>query len=191
MGNKTKKIIIPEDTNKAIFIHIPKTGGMSIRDALYQKVKIIGHHISASAVKSQVDNWDSTFKFSVVRNPWERMVSAFFFGAKKESKWILGRTFDEWVFERLYAVKNIKTQCDFLMEDGKIIVDFVARFENLQKDFKKICSELGIRKKLAHRNKTRHKHYSYYYSHESEEIIADLFRDDIEFFGYEYKEHEE
>ena len=49
--------------------------------------------------------------------------------------------------------------CDWLLDNnGKLIVDFVGRFETLQKDFNFVCDKVGITpQELPHNNKTKHK----------------------------------
>lgn len=70
------------DSLKTIFIHVPKTGGISIDRYFrenYNLVDFTGHH-SASEIKVKFpENFDNYFKFAFVRNPWERLASAFFF----------------------------------------------------------------------------------------------------------------
>lgn len=172
-------------SNKPIFIHIPKTGGKSIQSALADNIQTIGHHKTAAQIKSSIDYWNDVYTFSIIRNPWDRMVSTYHFKLKKRDKKVIDRSFNEWILDVLCKEKP-STQCDYLMKDGKIIVDFVARFENFSSDFKKICSKIGVQKKLLHKNSTDHKKYVHYYSNKSKDAVGELFKDEIEKFGYGY-----
>ena len=74
-------------------------------------------------------------------------------------------------------------------EKGKVLTDFIGRFENLQEDFNTVCDKIEIpQHQLPHCNKTNHKHYTEYYDAELREIIANRFREDIEYFGYKFGE---
>lgn len=70
--------------------------------------------------------------------------------------------------------------------DGKIIVDFVGRYENLQNDFTKICETLGIQAAqlpYLKRAKSR-REYTHYYNGTRKKIIEKIYKKDIELFGY-------
>jgi hypothetical protein len=83
--------------------------------------------------------------------------------------------------------RHFKSQHIFMMDrDGEQLVDFVGRFENLDEDFGKICERLGLDAELSHISKTKHKHYRSYYDDETRELIHDMYKKDLEMFGYEF-----
>jgi len=69
---------ILENKNKFIFVHIPKTAGIGIIQSLYDK-KPTGHFPLIHYKKYCKEKFDNFFKFAIVRNPWDRLVSAFFY----------------------------------------------------------------------------------------------------------------
>ena len=72
-------------------------------------------------------------------------------------------------------------------QSGKIIVDFVGRYENLQDDFNFVCDKIKIpRINLSYVNRTKHGVYSGYYDDETKKIIAEKTKIDIEKFKYEF-----
>jgi len=195
--------------NKFIFIHIPKTAGVSIEKKFnYHGMR---HHTYRWYLKNFPSDYiDKCFKFTIVRNPWDRLVSWYFYNSwrrdlpsckkiyhpatkKGFSNWILSgcphhwKKMDgtNWSKEKLDPL----TQSDFLLDEyGKIDMDFIGRFEKLQKDFNKICDKLGIKKeKLPYLNRSCHKHYSEYYDEETKQIVAERFKKDIEYFRYKFK----
>ena len=81
-----------------------------------------------------------------------------------------------------------RNQLDWLIDPhGNVIVDFIGKFESLQEDWALVCKKVGIGKPLPHEKRNpRGKHYTEYYTSATKDIIADKFRVDIEYFGYEF-----
>jgi len=144
--------------------------------------------------------WDNYFKFAIVRNPWDRLLSCFLDKTKKcvGSKWELPdyskyKQSSFKTFVRKISSTNLKT-CNNHHRLQAVLVpysecDFIGRFENLQEDFNIICDKIGLPKqKLAHQNKTNHKHYTQYYDDETRELVAKMYALDIKVFGYEFGE---
>jgi len=203
------------DKYKCIFIHYPKTAGESMASALTpilqpkQQVGFNNKHLLIGTTAKYLKNhfgvkWQSYFKFSIVRNPWDRAISWYFHLRKKGD-----------LLNPLNACE-IARKCSFLEfckivlqeekpkvetthftpfchwaldEQGDSILDFVGRFENLQQDFDTICKKIGIpRQVLPHNNGSKHKHYTEYYDDETKQIVAEKYAKDIEYFGYKFGE---
>jgi hypothetical protein len=185
-----------------IFIHIPKTGGESIADALVKaigtdsgnhrrhgtgllgrwragrKPDLVhrGKHATAMQLREILGQraYDSAFKFSIVRNPWDQVVS-FYHHLRKplhvESlhgkllkphnacRLALGTGFPEWVEEvylkrqpqeeagrKRFPVDHFSNQSDWLLDpSGAMLVDFVCRFEKLQQDLAIVEQKAALR----------------------------------------------
>tara|TARA_X000000950_G_scaffold281573_1_gene378623 strand:+ start:61 stop:678 length:618 start_codon:yes stop_codon:yes gene_type:complete len=199
--------------HKFVSLHLPKTGGTSCNNELAkydEKNRFkIGHPtlMELMRIKRFGNLRADYFKFTFVRNPFDRLVSAFFY-ISRHSRWQadcrMRKKFGMNNVSFSFFVKNIlplilktpnirprhfKLQSDFFFEDNKNLLDFVGKFENLQEDFNTICDKIGIpRQKLAHKNKTKHKHYTEYYDEETKQIVAENYAKDIEYFGYEFGE---
>lgn len=126
------------------------------------------------------------FKFAFVRNPWDRYVSAFRAGRA-------GIGTNDLPFEvRDYAVEpqsaiHFEPQYKFICDDdGRVLVDFVGRYEQLEEDWAKVCEIGGCPCSLSHERNTERRPYQEYYSAEQREELRKLYAKDIELFGYEF-----
>jgi hypothetical protein len=75
----------------------------------------------------------------------------------------------------------------FVDGSGKMLADFIGRFERLDADWATIANKLSIAKPLPHkRDNPRPRPYTDYYNDKTREIIANKFKIDIDHFGYEF-----
>lgn len=173
----------------------------------YPKIYSVAHiHDGAREVKKKMpaEIFDNYFKFAFVRNPFDWLVSIFFFFSQNEKeiyhqffKNLKG--FDEFIeflkeqsktnFAGLkfgeYSFKS--PQRDFLYdEQGNLLVDYVGKLENINHDFAEICKIIGIPPvDLSHINKSSHKNYLQYYTPETKRLVYSLLKEDFETFQYE------
>jgi len=71
---------------------------------------------------------------------------------------------------------------------GRVLTDFLGRFENMNEDWKKICKEINIKLvDLPHINKSSHKNYTEYYDNNARKKVARLYSKDIKLFGYKFE----
>jgi len=131
-------------------------------------------HMTARDIKKVVGKktWSSYFTFSFTRNPWDRILSSYL----KRRKEFTRHTEYIWpdskmLFNAAVLVKfglmgwKRKAQTDYLTdESGNIIVDFVGKFENLEDDFRKVCSKVNLDAELCNnKDSTSNSPYSEYY----------------------------
>lgn len=186
-----------------VFIHINKTGGTSIIDITG---KAFRKHMTAKEVIASIgqSKWDAAYKFAVVRNPWDKMVSHYKHNIKtKPSTMRIGGassrefiSFNEWLQCTLGLVKNRKyynrpqhflPQVEWLKDNnGKIAMDAIIRFESLAVDYVKVAEQLGLNTNLPHLNSTERSAYRKFYNAESKQLVEDWFKEDIELFGYQF-----
>jgi len=189
---------------KAIFIHVPKVAGTSINKAIYGRT--LGHY-TAVEIKNKFPNlYNESFVFSFVRNPWSRVVSAYKFAKQggtdsmkmnmpEQYKVPEFESFERFVKEWL-VLQNIneldyvfKPQVHFLTdENGKVIVDFVNKLEDLEGGIAKLELELG-KKIIVGRVNTTSAAASYrkeYANQELVNLVGDIYKNDIQTFGYDY-----
>jgi hypothetical protein len=201
-----------DDKHKFIFIHIPKTGGTSIEKVFNRQMKRHCKHLTMSDYENELkSDIEKYFIFSVIRNPWDRILSYYFWrkwgGGRLSSE---GKSFKSWIDLIVKVDKSqmqesnnycdnesqcrnfmmaIDSQFNSLTIDGELTIDYLIRFENFQDDFNIVCDKIGItRQKLPHKNKKKHKHYTEYYDDETKQIVAKKYAKDIEYFNYEFGE---
>lgn len=144
------------------------------------------------------DDSDDFFKFAFVRNPWDRLLSCWCdkrYVNKHTSKEAKGQQtpfkdyVKTYVGENMYKHTNRHAQMQCAAFNG-VNMDFIGRLENAEEDFSKICEKLDVPKpdSMLRKNVTEHKHYTEYYDDETREIVADLYKDDIDRFNYKFGE---
>lgn len=199
--------------HKCIYIHIPKTAGTSVDTFFTGKMQ---KHSCAKDYHDFLDTdiFNNYFKFTIVRNPWDLIVSLYGMTTrrKKMKHQITMRqygdeihTFEEFIHQRIFARTKAGTdgiptryshsfssmdQLNWIEDlDNKICMDYLIKFENLQQGFNVVCDKLNIpRQPLPHINKTKRKHYTEYYNDSTRDTIAKEFSRDIEYFGYKFGE---
>ena len=64
--------------------------------------------------------------------------------------------------------------------------DYIAKLENINKEYKKICKEIGINNppKLPHKRKSKRKPYQDYYDKETKKLVKKRYKKDLKLFNY-------
>ena len=191
-----------------IFMHIPKTGGASIGQLCISKgIGGIGHntrdpnYISLAQYKH---SHPDIFSFSIVRNPWDRLVSAYHFLSQgglnaydsEDADRYVNRYsgFNEFVSDAfkddaILTQIHFRPQYEWISDENDVIADYVGKFEALQHHISACLALAGLPDyKLPHVNKATHKHYKQYYSKESIDIVGNIYARDIELFDYKYND---
>jgi len=180
---------------KPLFIHIPKAGGSSIQNIIKKCNKELTGCLHKYVNNYSKEYRNSCFVFSFVRNPYDRLLSAHKYltgGFGNEGDKKFGKTLSS---DFKYFAKNqlnnnmnwlhFRPMIHWLNDD----VDFIGKFENIQQDFNIICDKIGIpQQELSHENKSKHKHYTEYYDDETRQIVAEIYAEDIDKFGYKFEQ---
>ena len=202
------------DSHKFIFVHVRKAAGSSIRDTLeplslvkptdaWSKIKsrflriekdyhryAFRQHDDINVAKRLMppELFASYFKFAFVRNPWDRLVSEYEFIRRRPDHGrypkVIKMEFDQYI--RYQSKRFDAHQINMLADSkGQLLMDFIGKFENLQEDWNYVTDRLGITdKKLSHRKKAGIKDYASYYTPQTRALVAELWKRDIEAFGY-------
>lgn len=194
---------------KFLFVHIPKTAGNSIQTALkeYSEDEFVAFrpeqdgverfglrnpkfnvrkHSTLAEYRSALgeERFRALYKFTCVRNPWDRMISYYFQPTVGTETW------DKKAFKKV--VSKAVSVSDYLRlgeneADPFANVNCIMRFERLDGDFATVCSALGISSgALPVYNRSSRDHYSKYYDDELRELVGERFATEIERFGYTF-----
>lgn len=176
--------------NKFIFNHQGKSAGSSITNALSFLVpaetnkmyKEGAKHLSlieqVEIVRSMGFDSEDYFKFTTVRNPWDRQISWYYHWMKVTESYM---DFNEWI---------LKSEKARLFYSNLESMDYIIRFENLDSDWKEVCEilhfkhiELSI---IDHDTKRPTRGYQTYYNQYSIDIVHERNKDIINKFGYNF-----
>ncbi|WP_340106368.1 sulfotransferase family 2 domain-containing protein [Rhodohalobacter sp. 8-1] len=189
------------DKHRCIFIHIPKTAGISVNKALFGDYG--GGHKDVTFYKRAFGplTYRTYFTFTFVRNPYSRVLSAYLFLKKggfyeKDKKWAekhlsqyssFGQFVEEWLNEEtIHTYNHFVPQHSFVCDIDLVPdVDFIGRFEKLEEDFQYIAGRLRLDVKLPVLNKTGSRRWEDYYTPELAEKVREVYREDFEVFGYD------
>lgn len=188
--------------SKTIFIHIPKTAGVSLLRSIYGDVTLTGHrtyHFNSLVLHSKKIDY---FSFSFVRNPYDRLYSTYMFlsngGMNRHDMLVFDnhlskyKDFEDFVLNGLNQklinqITHLIPQYQYICDsEGSVLVDFVGTFENLENDVKLLSEQLKKEIKLPHYNFNKKKNYREVYTKEMINRVSQLYQKDIDIFGYTF-----
>jgi hypothetical protein len=211
--------------HRLIFLHIPRCAGSSIehticsyREHTYDwrvpnydilfgwcpRRKIHLQHATAQQllelelVSEKI--WSEYFKFSYVRNPWDRALSDYLWMQNHTG---IKDTFHNYILKRNkfalimnnhqdmnFRGDHLLAQHEYLVLENSISVDFIGRFETIADDWKKIQRKSDLDVPLTiYSNKSNKvfEHYSHFYTSSRKRLIDIIYQKDMQFFNYFFK----
>ena len=201
-GDRFNPYIPANDDTRSIFIHVPKCAGTSVARSIYGSSD---SHLPISRYAAfDPKRFEHYFKFTFVRNPWDRLLSAYTYlapGAKGETPWSHQnlrefRDFEAFVLalrdpatrKRVLRFLHFRPQISWLTLPGGAIppLDFTGRFERLAEDFDAIVTRLGVDAELPRLNASNAGPYREAYSTQMRNVVAEVYERDIRAFGYSF-----
>lgn len=184
-----------------IFIHIPKSAGTTVAN------EVLGRragHFTAEEICNEIgfEEFNSMFSFSVVRNPYDRLVSAYHYarqgggseGAIKKLKVYSSEAFNTfesfvkiWLVNQDIANAPIVFRPQYLFVcngSNEVLVQYIAHAEHLDRLSDMLMKSVHLSTVFHQRNTTDRRYYTEYYSEELREMVYNLYLKDFEIFGY-------
>ena len=149
-------------------------------------------HITASEMIDALGKelFDSYFSFAFVRNPWDWQVSLYKYMLKDANHFQhelvknLG-SFEEYIHWR--CENDVRYQKDYIYSNkNELLIDFVGRYENIDADFEKICTHIGISASLPKLNVSNIQPYQEFYTDKTRDLVRRIFKPDIELLDYDF-----
>ena len=145
-------------------------------------------HMTAKAIRRRigVEKFGSYFKFCVVRNPWDVLVSRYLWRTKKTNSYSSFKNF----VKGINGMKN----WNIMSIDDKLVCDYYIRFENLEAGVCEVCEKLDIKdydiSKLPHHKsgirEDGDRDWRKFYDNETRALVEKLYKPYIEKFGYSF-----
>jgi hypothetical protein len=193
-----------------LFVHIPKTAGNSIQSVLrgYSEDQLVAlrkeqdgierfglrnakykikKHSKLNEYRDALgdEQFRDLYKFTCVRNPWDRMVSYYFTPTQNAETWNR-KKFREIISKAVSVADYLRLHNG--EEDAFANVDYIMKFENLVNDFRAVCKAIGISPPTLPRyNRSSREHYSKYYDDELRELVRVQFAPEIKRFSYTFE----
>ena len=189
---------------RLIYFRVPKSGNTSIARGIPQGERT---RIWLRDLQREYADWTT---FSFVRNPYARLVSNYCEKIRADAATVgkfvrgvhhgfhelglpmsAGMSFEEFAeiacdYDDEATEKHLKSQTHHLYRHGRRLPDYVGRLENMEQDWARLATPLGLDHSLPHLNRSRHRHWSEFYRDAAlRQRVADRYRSDFENFGYD------
>lgn len=217
---------------KFIFIHIPKNAGSTfvinynknkaiedfdtfeaLNDSLgHQRDPVFGNHFTLQMVMDLVDqhslkiDYHKYFKFCVIRNPWERMLSLYNMRLRKINKTFQGKPrntdddkrllregFIPWLLYTQHVSDSVLTRMPQISwvkdRNNKIFCDRIIRIENYTTELSDVLSSLNIplmNMKYINKSSIDTSKYQDHYTAKGRSFIEKYFEEDIDQFKFTF-----
>lgn len=208
---------------EGLFVHIHKAAGNTVKRVLFRQLKLknvrtlfgvhMGRKIWRSCRREDISDeaFAAAFKFCFVRNPWDRVVSAYAHARQRwgtefdvtfedfictilldericwDSPWLhdnpdVSQREKIWWYSKSNAIPY--THPGYFMAS----MNFIGRFENFEADFRRVLSRLQCTQAviIPIRNASARAPYPGYYTPRLRAAVGDLYHEDIVKFNYTF-----
>ena len=166
--------------------------GKKLRFYAHMPAWLIKDRLDLYSRKIKFDIFDNFYKFAVIRNPFDLVVSDYFW--RKNSNLIKEKSFDNILKElnenkyQTYGLLNLNKLMDANLEN--ILCNYIIQYENLNEGLSIVFDKLKIpfngKLEIYKKKFDRDKNYRKFYNNESKKLIEDIFWKEIDMFNYKF-----
>lgn len=183
--------ITASDTHNFVWFRVAKVGTRTILKILQDNTSLTLNGYGQVFDKVR---YKDHFKFAFVRNPWDRVVSAYHNKILTKNYPPFKQCYDKdfAYFVEFIRKSNVESGDPHIQLQTRLIpvkqLDFLGRYETFEEDLTTVLYTIGLgHVRIPHVNSTSHRHYSEYYTEHTKQVIAKVYREDIEAFGYTFE----
>jgi len=186
----------------SIFVHIPKCGGSSIKEMLRDMNEKSDIHSKLKddfyLLEKRNVNLKKYFVFTILRNPWDRVVSYYFFYRDiiKKDELVANKAkkldFSSWINYIATNQQKFKfiheNYLDYLTFNNNVVLDYNMNFHNFDQECSFLKNLLVFKTNTLHLNKTNHEDYKSYYGEKEINLVKIMYQRDIDFFEFDFED---
>lgn len=200
VGTAIFRGMVINDRHRFVFIHVPKSAGRSMKQALEalpgnnSRWPAASNHEPLSVFRAR---WrqrrsladrilrrspDGYTTFGFVRNPWDRIASLYRYLTEKSSRKPGVHTlksFEDFLLQAddgvawINELHSFRRQTDFFTDEhGRTRIEFVGHFEHLEEDVARVGDLLGIGFRMPHINRSSNSDRDYRQDYRSDRLVA-------------------
>lgn len=148
-------------------------------------------HMPAASIRERIgdDIWNHYYKFSVERNPWDKMVSRYFWDPKKRKTDLSFRDF-------VLSGQGLRSNFEYYTLNGIQCVDRLIRYDRLYEELSEVSALLGLPEDVSETMRGLSAKGGYrkdrdvvgFYDDQTREIVEIFFAREIRLLGFEFGE---
>jgi hypothetical protein len=156
----------------------------------------MGHKTALAYRRYDSNLFERSYKFSVLRNPLDRIVSSYFYEMKRGAT---GRNCDEIVSRSSCFEDFCENICEEFVDQTnpgflpqmwwitdkfhRVIIDDIFLYDFIGESMDAVNTKLGTQRRLSHINKSEHDHFMKYHTNRTIEIINDIYSFDMSIYN--------